>query len=135
MAKLFESEFKKNVMVAVVDSLDYQYQVLAPLFNEYGYGFVAPDKKLVFIDGNHNKDTQKCVEAHEVAHIVLGHGKHTGPTHEAEADSLAIVWLRQYGYHDAANLLVREFKKRHGFSFYHIKNKQNKQKVYSYANI
>ena len=37
MAKLFESEFHKGVMVAVVDSLDYQYQVLAPLFSEYGY--------------------------------------------------------------------------------------------------
>ena len=52
MGKVFESEFHKGVMVAVVDSGDYQYQQLAPLFNEYGYGFVASDQKLIFIDGD-----------------------------------------------------------------------------------
>ena len=135
MAKLFESEFHKGVMVAVVEAGDYQYQVLAPLFNEYGYGFVAPDHKLIFIDGNHNKDTQKIVEAHEVAHIIFNHTGIKGPNDEAEADSLGMILLRQYGYHDAANLLLREFKKRHGYSFYHIKNKQNKMKAFSYANI
>ena len=46
MSKIFESEFRKGVIVAVVDSGDYQYQQLAPLFNDYGYGFVAPDHKL-----------------------------------------------------------------------------------------
>ncbi len=35
---LIESEFHKGVIVAVVDKGDYQYQQLAPLFNEYGYG-------------------------------------------------------------------------------------------------
>jgi hypothetical protein len=38
MAKLFESEFHKGIMVVAVDSLDYQYQVLAPLFSQYGMG-------------------------------------------------------------------------------------------------
>ena len=62
MAQLFESEFHKGVMVAVVDSLDYQYQVLSPLFSEYGYGFVAPDQKLIFIDGNQHHVFHKMVE-------------------------------------------------------------------------
>ena len=61
MAKLFESEFHRGVMVAVVDSLDYQYQVLSPLFSEYGYGFVATDKKLIFIDGTYEDTIQKIV--------------------------------------------------------------------------
>ena len=135
MAKLFESEFHKGVMVAVVDSLDYQYQMLSPLFSEYGYGFVAPDQKLIFIDGTYQDIIQKIVEAHEVAHIIFNHTGIKGPNDEAEADSLGMILLRQYGYHDAANLLLREFKKRHGYSFYHIKNKQNKMKAFSYANI
>ena len=135
MAKLYESEFHKGVMVAVVDSLDYQYQILSPLFSEYGYGFVAPGQKLVFIDGTYKDTIQKIVEAHEVAHIIMGHTGIKGPNDEAEADSLGMILLRQYGYHDAANLLLREFKKRHGYSFYHIKNKQNKMKAFSYANI
>lgn len=126
MAKLYESEFMKGVMVAVVNELDYQYQVLAPLFNEYGYGFVAPDQKLIFIDGENDEDIQKIVEAHEVAHIVLGHGKHLGPTHEAEADSWAILKLRHCNEYPAANKLLKGFKGRHGYSFYHKKNSQNK---------
>ena len=135
MAKLFESEFHRGVMVAVVDSLDYQYQVLSPLFSEYGYGFVATDKKLVFIDGTYEDTIQKIVEAHEVGHIKLKHTANKVPNDEVEADTYAVVLLRQYGYHDAANLLIREFKQRHGYSFYHIKNKQNKRKVYANANI
>lgn len=130
MAKLFESEFMNGVMVAVVDNMDYQYQVLAPLFNEYGYGFVAPDKKLVFIDGNQSEMIQKIVEAHEVGHIAMGHGKHTGPLHEAEADTYAVLKLRKHNYYDAANELVRQFKNRHSYSFYHKKNSQTKTNVY-----
>jgi len=133
MAQLFESEFHKGVMVAVVEDGDYQYQVLAPLFNEYGYGFVAPDKKLIFIDGNQGSLLQKIVEAHEVGHIAMGHGKHTGPLHEAEADTYAVLKLRQHNYYNAANELVKQFKSRHGYSFYHKKNSQTKTKVH--ANI
>jgi Zn-dependent peptidase ImmA (M78 family) len=135
MAQLFESEFHKGVMVAVVDSLDYQYQVLSPLFSEYGYGFVAPDQKLIFIDGNQHKSIYKIVEAHEVSHIIMNHTGIKGPNDEAEADSLAMVLLRKYGYYEEANILIREFKKRHGYSYNHINNKQNKLKAHSYANI
>jgi hypothetical protein len=119
-------------MVAVVDSGDYQYQQLAPLFTDYGYGFVAPDHKLIFIDGDQSSEIQKIVEAHEVAHIVFNHTGINGPNDEAEADSWAIYKLRKSGYYSEATLLVREFKKRHGYSFYHIQNKQNKTKAYGY---
>ena len=112
MGKVFESEFHKGVTVAVVDSGDYQYQQLAPLFNEYGYGFVAPDQKLIFIDGDQSTSTQKIVEAHEVGHIVFNHTGIIGPNDEAEADRLTI-----------------EFKKRHGYSYNHAQNKRNKIKV------
>jgi len=130
MAKLFESEFHKGVMVAVVDSLDYQYQVLAPLFSEYGYGFVAPDQKLIFIDGTYQDIIQKIVEAHEVSHIIMGHTGIKGPNDEVEADGLAIILLRKYGYHDASNRLIREFKSRHGYSFYHFVSLKKQNPLY-----
>jgi hypothetical protein len=135
MAKLFESEFNKGVMVAVVDSLDYQYQVLSPLFSEYGYGFVATDQKLIFIDGTYQNSIQKIVEAHEVAHIVLGHTGIKGPNDEAQADTWAILKLRKHGYYNEANELASQFKKRHGYSYNHIKNKRNKIVVYSHIII
>lgn len=133
MAKLFESEFHKGVLVSVIEAGDYQYQVFAPLFNDYGYGFVAADQKLIFIDGNQHPSIHKIVEAHEVAHIILNHTGIRGPNDEAEADSLAILLLIKYGYHKEVNLLIREFKKRHGYSYNHIKNKRNKIKAH--ANI
>jgi hypothetical protein len=129
MGKIFESEFRKGVMVAVVDSGDYQYQQLAPLFTDYGYGFVAPDHKLIFIDGELPNDVQKIVEAHEVGHIVMGHGSMKGVNDEVEADSWAILYLRKAGYSKEADRLTIEFKKRHGFSYNHAKNKSNKIKV------
>jgi hypothetical protein len=135
MGKVFESEFHKGVIVAVVEYGDYQYQQLAPLFNDYGYGFVAPDQKLIFIDGNQHKSIHKIVEAHEVAHIILNHTDIKGPNDEVEADSLAMILLRKYGYYDEANILIREFKKRHGYSYNHIKNKQNKLKAHAYTNF
>ena len=135
MAKLFESEFHKGVMVAVIEAGDYQYQVLAPLFNDYGYGFVAPDQKLIFIDGNQHKDVHKIVEAHEVAHIILNHMGIKGPNDEAEADSLAVSLLNRYGYFNSANTLICQFKHRHGYSYYNIKNKQNKIKAHAYTNF
>jgi len=121
MAKLFESEFHKGVMVVAVDSLDYQYQVLAPLFSEYGYGFVAPDHKLIFIDGTYIDSIQKMVEAHEVGHIALGHTGIKGPNDEVDADCWAIKKLKQYGYIDEANTLINEFKSRHGIEFRYLK--------------
>ena len=116
MAQLFESEFHKGVMVAVVEAGDYQYQVLAPLFNDYGYGFVAPDQKLIFIDGELPNDIQKIVEAHEVGHIVMGHGSTKGVNDEVEADSWAILYLRKAGYSKEADRLTIEFKNKCAYS-------------------
>jgi len=117
MAKLFESEFHKGVMVAVIDSLDYQYQALAPLFNEYGYGFVLPEQKLIFIDGSYDTIHQKLIEAHEVAHIILGHKQKENPMDEIEADRLAYHLLDGKGYLQSKQLLVDVFKDRHGIEF------------------
>ena len=120
MAKLFESEFQKGVMVAVVKPADPQYQALAPLFIKYGYGFTMPDQKLVFIDGSYIDSIQTIVEAHEVGHIVLGHTGINGPNDEADADSWAIGKLKKCGYIDEANKLIEQYKSRHGFPYVQI---------------
>ena len=130
MARVFESEFMSGVMVAVVDEGDYQYQQLLPLFTDYGYGFVAPDHKLIFIDGENPMDIQKIVEAHEIGHIAMGHTtKKVFPADEAEADSWAILHLRKHGYSVEADLLEQQFESRHGYSYRHIKNGNAKVKV------
>lgn len=119
MGKIYNSEFYDSVVIAILDSGDYQYQTLAPLFNEYGYGFVAPNQKLVFIDGGKkfSRNTLKWIEAHEVAHIILGHKKEKDANDEIEADTLAHKLLVGNGYHTAAKLVEDKFKERHGIEF------------------
>ena len=119
MSKVYNSEFYDSVVIAVLDSGDYQYQTLVPLFNEYGYGFVAPNQKLVFIDGGKqfSRNTLKWIEAHEVAHIILGHKKEKDANDEIEADTLAHKLLVGNGYHKAAQLVKDKFKERHGIEF------------------
>jgi hypothetical protein len=119
MSKIYNSEFYDSVVIAIVDNGDYQYQTLAPLFNEYGYGFVAPNQKLVFIDGGKglSKNTLKWIEAHEVAHIILGHKKEKDSKDEIEADTLAHKLLVGNGYYKSAQLVKDKFKERHGIEF------------------
>ena len=119
MSKLYNSEFYDSVVIAILGSGDYQYQTLVPLFNEYGYGFVAPNQKLVFIDGGKglSKNTLKWIEAHEVAHIILGHKREKNANDEIEADTLAHKLLVGYGYHKAAQLVKNKFVERHGIEF------------------
>ena len=116
MPKVYNSEFYDSVIIVILDSGDYQYQTLAPLFNEYGYGFVAPAQKLVFIDGSANlsKNTLKWIEAHEVAHIILGHKTEKNSKDEIDADTLAYKLLVGNGYHKAARLVEDKFLERHG---------------------
>jgi len=117
MPKLYNSEWNDNIVVAVIDEGDYQYQTLAPLFNEYGYGFVLPEQKLIFIDGSYDVVHQKWIEAHEIAHIILGHKQQKNPNDEIEADTLAHKLLVGNGYHKAAQLVKNKFKERHGIEF------------------
>ena len=119
MSKVYNSEFYDSVVIAILDSGDYQYQTLVPLFNEYGYGFVAPNQMLVFIDGGKkfSRNTLKWIEAHEVAHIILGHKQQKNPNDEIEADRLAYQLLGGKGYLQSKQLLVDVFEERHGIEF------------------
>ena len=82
----YNSEFLPEITIAVVFSDNPQYEKLEPMFNEYGYGFMVPNKNLVIIDGeqiinNFDADVLKFIEAHEIAHIILNHD---GPRNEEE---------------------------------------------------
>jgi Zn-dependent peptidase ImmA (M78 family) len=117
--KQFKSEFNKDIVVSIIGKDDALYDLLKPLFNEYGYGFVAPNQMLVFIDGGKkfSRNTLKWIEAHEIAHIILGHKKEKDSNDEIEADTLAHKLLVGNGYHKAAQLVKDKFKERHGIEF------------------
>ena len=118
----YNSEFLPEITIAVVFSDNPQYEKLEPMFNEYGYGFMVPNKNLVIIDGeqiinNFDVDVLKFIEAHEIAHIILNHDGPRNEEEELDADLGAYILLKQKDKLGEIKSLIEQFKQRHGIKF------------------
>jgi len=118
----YKSEFLPDVTIVVVFNDDPLYPQVKEYFNEYGYGFMVPNKNLVIIDGEvlmdeGNEGVLKFIEAHEVSHILLDHSGPRDEREELEADLGAYVILQHHGYEKPIELLLKHFKERHGIEF------------------
>ena len=118
----YKSEFLPDVTIVVVFSNDPLYPQVKEYFEEYGYGFMVPNKNLVIIDGDvlmdeGNEGVLKFIEAHEVSHILLDHSGPRDEREELEADLGAYLILQYYGYEKPIELLLKHFKERHGMEF------------------
>ena len=118
----YNSEFLPEITVAVVFGDNPQYEQLLPMFNEYGYGFMVPNKNLIVIDGenildNFNVDVLKFIEAHEISHVILGHDGPRSDEEELDADLGAYVLLKDKGYTNSIKSLLKNFKQRHHIKF------------------
>ena len=117
---IFNSEFIPEVQIAVILDDHPQYGELKPLFDEYGYGFMVPGKNLIIIDGeqfidNFGTDVLKFIEAHEIAHLLLGHNGPRSEKDEIEADLGAYILLKKNEM--STERLEDEFDSRHGVPF------------------
>jgi hypothetical protein len=119
----YRSEFLNDVTVVVVFNEDPLYPQVKPFFDQYGFGFMAPGKNLMIIDGEilvgepDAKDILKFIESHEVAHILL---KHDGPRNEKDeidADLMSLNLLIEKGYDKSIKILLDKFQERHGVEF------------------
>jgi len=77
---------------------------------------------MIVIDGeillqNFDKSFLKFVEAHEVAHIILGHDGPRSDDDEIDADLGAYILLKSSGKDDAIELLQKTYYDRHGIEF------------------
>jgi len=119
----YNSEFLTDVIVVVVFNDDPLYSQVKPFFNEYGFGFMVPGKNLMIIDGEilvdepDAKDILKFIEAHEVAHILLGHDGPRNDKDEIDADLKALDLLIEKGYDKSIKILLDKFQERHGVEF------------------
>jgi hypothetical protein len=118
----YNSEFLPEITIAVVFGDNPQYEQLLPMFEEYGYGFMVPNKNLVLIDGenileNFNVDVLKFIEAHEIAHVILGHDGPRNEEEELDADLGAYLLLKEKGHTNAIKSLLKNFKQRHHIKF------------------
>lgn len=118
----YNSEFLPEITITVVFSDSPQYENLIPFFEEYGYGFLVPNKNLVVIDGenileNFDSDVLKFIEAHEIAHIMLGHDGPRNNEEELDADLGAFILLNNKGKQESIKHLLDNFEDRHGINF------------------
>ena len=119
---VYDSEFLPSVQIAVVTDDNPQYEQIKPFFEEYGYGFMVPGKNLVIIDGeqfidNFGADVLKFIEAHEIAHVIMGHNGPRSEDDEIDADLGAYILLKQAERNDSLKVLLKQFKNRHGIKF------------------
>lgn len=115
----FSSEFIPEITIAVVFQENQNYENFISLFNEYGYGFMVPNENLIIVDGeflleNQDPSILKFIEAHEIAHIILGHNGPRNSQDEMDADMGAYILLRSKGKEDAMKHLIDNFEDRHG---------------------
>jgi hypothetical protein len=119
----YNSEFLPSITIFVVFSDDPQYEQLKPLFEEYGYGFMVPNKNMILIDGEillengNTEDLLKFIEAHEIAHVILNHDGPRDEDEELDADLGAYLLLSRNDNIRAIKPLLKYFKKRHGIKF------------------
>jgi hypothetical protein len=118
----YNSEFLPEITISVIFSDSPQYEKLVPFFEEYGFGFLVPNKNLVVIDGeniieNFDSDVLKFIEAHEIAHIILGHDGPRNDDEELDADLGAYLLLQNKDKEDSIKYLIDNFENRHGVKF------------------
>jgi hypothetical protein len=119
----YNSEFLPSITIFVVFSDDPQYEQLKPLFEEYGYGFMVPNKNIILIDGEillengNTEDLLKFIEAHEIAHVILNHDGPRDEDEELDADLGAYLLLSRNNNIRAIKPLLKHFKERHGIKF------------------
>tara|TARA_Y100000389_G_C17331716_1_gene448457 strand:+ start:123 stop:560 length:438 start_codon:yes stop_codon:yes gene_type:complete len=120
---IYPSNFLPDINVNVVFKESEMYEGLIPLFETYGFGFLAPELNMIILDGevflgdnDLTIDDMKMIEAHEVSHIILGHkGGERSDKDELEADLGAYTLLKRKGI--STDRLVDIFPERHGIEF------------------
>ena len=118
----YNSEFLPEVTISVVFKEHPQYEKLSPLFDNFGYGFMVPNKNMVIVDGEifderFSSDVLKFIEAHEISHIILNHNGPRNEDEELDADLGAYLLLKSINQNDSIKILLKNFKNRHGVKF------------------
>ncbi len=118
----YKSSFIPNMNINLVFKENPNYGVMRKIFDQYGYGFLAPECKTIFIDGEIflgddglTMDDMKFIEAHEISHLLLGHNGPRSEKDEIEADLGAYILLKKNDM--STERLEDEFDSRHGIPF------------------
>jgi hypothetical protein len=105
-----------KVLVIYKESMTYPLIKESLDFLDNSIGALIPGQEIIIIDGERvqeeglTDDHLLAIEAHEIAHEILGHEGERNQTHEEEADELAIQILDSFSRKEAAALLRERVK-------------------------
>lgn len=105
-----------KVLVIYKESMTYPLIKESLDFLDNSIGALIPGQEIIIIDGERvqeeglTDDHLLAIEAHEIAHEILGHEGERNQTHEEEADDLAIQILDSFSRKEAAALLRDRMK-------------------------
>lgn len=118
----YPSIFIEDVNITIIFKENENYNDVKNIFEKYGFGFYYPKLKTIIIDGEVfvnselTFDDLRFVEAHEIAHLKLGHnGGDRYDEDEIDADILAYGLLKEKGL--STERLVQTFEERHSVKF------------------
>lgn len=119
---VFQSEYIPEIKILVVTDDSEDYQDFKPYFDQYGYGFLIPDKGIIVLDGeflvqNPSSELLKFIEAHEISHVLLGHSGPRNDDDEMDADLGAYLLLNSKNRFESMKILLKNFRGRHGIAF------------------
>lgn len=121
----YNSKINPDFQVFVVYSDSTEYSNIKEYLTELNnsIGALMTGTKNIFIDGeriaddNIDSDQLLAIEAHEIAHSMLGHEGGVDETAEKEADLLAISILDMDGYERAASFLKDRIKELYNIDY------------------
>jgi hypothetical protein len=105
-----------KVLVIYKESMTYPLIKESLDFLDNSIGALIPGQEIIIIDGERvqeeglTDDHLLAIEAHEIAHEILGHEGERNQAHEEEADELAIQILDSFSRKEAAALLRERMK-------------------------
>ena len=114
----FDSRIDPGFKVIVIYKESQAYPLIKEslLALDNSIGALMPGQNIILIDGERvneeglSDDHILAIEAHEIAHAMLGHEGERSQTHETEADKLAIEILDSTGKKEASDLLRERSK-------------------------
>jgi hypothetical protein len=118
----YNSVFNNEIVVIIIFNNDAQYSVFKPHFEILGYGFFMVNEKTIVIDGeailkHGDYNLVRFIEAHEVAHYLLGHTETHSQSDELNADILAYILLKKHNFLQSIEYLISNFNSRHSIDW------------------
>lgn len=128
--KTRKSKFDSKHLLIFFEESDEKYKDFEKIFQKHGLAFkhgnnIFFDMPQLRKEKKHTNEYIVFIEAHEIAHSILGHTKSSSYV-EAEADYLAIILCEEKKFMKSRKIGISNFESRNKISYDKFKKKYEK---------